>query len=804
MEVGLDITEEKKAQEELKKHRDNLESLVREQTNDLRESEEQLRTLYATMTEGLANHTIVYDDGTAVDYIIMDVNPAFEKITGLARSRVIGRNASEAYGTGSPPFLDVYARVASSGTPEYFEVFFPPMEKHFAISVFSPGKGKFATVFSDISERKRMEEKLAIEQRNLQSIFDAVNVGMLLIDQDGNVVRVNDVVKRWVGKNQVVRTDTQPGNTLQCIHAINDPAGCGRTPHCASCLMRKSFETVLRTGEAVHDVVVETELQLDGNAVRMWVDLSVDPLVIDGRNHAILALNDITDRKKTEETLLEAAAQKQAAQYARSLIEVSIDPLVTISPEGKITDVNEATVKATGVSRDKLVGTDFSSYFTEPDLAKQGYQQVFAQEFVTDYPLTIRRRNGTLMDVLYNASLYKDIHGKVQGVFAAARDVTVRKQASQYARSLIEASPDPLVTISPEGKITDVNEATIKATGALRAELVGTDFSSYFTEPENAKRGYQQVFAEGFVTDYPLTIRHRDGHLMDVLYNASLYKDTHGSVLGVFAAARDVTVQKKAELELRRHKENLEALVKERTVELETLNSELARSNENLEQFAYASSHDLQEPLRVMSSFSQLLEKRYKNKLDADADEFIGYIVGSAARMQNLISDLLAYSRAGHKDADATNVDCSRIVHRVVQSMASTIESAGGRVTVDTLPTITAHEASIIQLFQNLISNALKFRSEEPPEIHISAKKSGSEWVFSVRDNGIGIEPQYSQRIFIIFQRLHTRDEYSGTGIGLSICKKIVDNLGGKIWVESDDGKGSTFYFTIPAGRGNR
>ena len=239
-------------------------------------------------------------------------------------------------------------------------------------------------------------------------------------------------------------------------------------------------------------------------------------------------------------------SQKQASQYARSLIEASLDPLVTISPDGKITDVNEATVKVTGVPREKLIGTDFSNYFTEPEKARNGYQLVFSKGTVTDYPLTIRHIDGKLTDVLYNASVYKDMAGNVLGVFAAARDITAQKQASQYARSLIEASLDPLVTISPDGKITDVNEATIKVTGVAREKLIGADFANYFTEPEKAREGYKQVLAKGFVTDYPLTIRHNDGKLTDVLYNASVYKDVAGNVLGVFAAARDITAQKQA------------------------------------------------------------------------------------------------------------------------------------------------------------------------------------------------------------------------------------------------------------------
>ncbi|MFA5042876.1 MAG: ATP-binding protein [Kiritimatiellia bacterium] len=385
-------------------------------------------------------------------------------------------------------------------------------------------------------------------------------------------------------------------------------------------------------------------------------------------------------------------------------------------------------------------------------------------------------------------------------------DITARKRAQEslrlaslYARSLIEVSLDPLVTISSDGKITDVNEATVKVSGVPREQLVGTDFSDYFTEPDKARAGYRQVFAQGSVIDYPLTIRRKDGHLTDVLYNASVYKDTHGNVLGVFAAARDVTVLKQAETELRRHRDDLDALVKERTAALEISNKELARTNENLAQFAYVASHDLQEPLRIMANYSQLLEKRYKTMLDKDADDFIDFIVDAAKRMQKLIADLLEYSRAGDKNINMTKVDCNEVLRKVIAGMAPIVASDCARVTHDDLPVLTAHETGLIQLFQNLIGNALKFHGKEPPLIHVAVRRDKNDWVFAVRDNGIGIEPQYKERIFQIFQRLHSRSEYPGTGIGLAICKKIVENHGGRIWVESAPGEGATFYFTIPA-----
>jgi diguanylate cyclase (GGDEF)-like protein/PAS domain S-box-containing protein len=273
----------------------------------------------------------------------------------------------------------------------------------------------------------------------------------------------------------------------------------------------------------------------------------------DGKVDYVTAMvEDITERKKAED------ATRAAAQYSRSLIEASLDPLVTISPEGKVTDVNTATEQVTGVNRIELIGSDFADYFTDPGKAREGYQQVFSEGFVTDYPLAIRHASGKVTDVLYNASVYRDDTGNVLGVFAAARDVTERmkaeeatKAASQYSRSLIEASLDPLVTISPEGKVTDVNTATEQVTGVNRTELIGSDFADYFTDPDKAREGYQQVFSEGYVTDFPLAIRHASGKVTDVLYNASVYRDDTGNVLGVFAAARDVTERMKAEQQQR-------------------------------------------------------------------------------------------------------------------------------------------------------------------------------------------------------------------------------------------------------------
>ena len=237
--------------------------------------------------------------------------------------------------------------------------------------------------------------------------------------------------------------------------------------------------------------------------------------------------------------------------------------------------------------------------------------------------------------------------------------------------------------------------------------------------------------------------------------------------------------------------------VQERQEALEQANVELSRSNRDLEQFAYVASHDLQEPLRSITGYLQLLERRYKDRLDAHADEFIAYAVEGAARMQALINDLLAFSRIGSRGSPFAPADTQKVLDEALRNLGKAIEESGAVVTHDPLPTVNGDATQLVQLLQNLVGNAIKFRGQEPPQIHVGARPEGDQWLFSVRDNGIGIDPQYAERIFVIFQRLHLRTEYPGTGIGLAICKRIVERHGGRIWVESEQGKGATFYFTL-------
>lgn len=301
-----------------------------------------------------------------------------------------------------------------------------------------------------------------------------------------------------------------------------------------------------------------------------------------------------------------------------------------------------------------------------------------------------------------------------------------------------------------------------------------------------------------FKVEYRILTPHGVKFIQEIGYST---KNDSGKVVRLFGTAQDITERKKAEEELKRAYGNLELKVQKRTVELNKLIAELKRSNEELQQFAHVSSHDLQEPLRTIASFTQLLERRYKGKFDEDADEFMEYIVEASVRMKEQIEGLLDYSRVGTKGKDFEEVDMNEVLIQTINILNSQIREADAEITYEELPIVMGDADQLQRVFQNLISNAIKFKKqEELLKIHISATKDeeNNEYIFSVKDNGIGIEEQYKERIFTIFQRLHTRDVYEGTGIGLSIVKRIIERHGGRIWVESDFGVGSTFYFTLP------
>jgi PAS domain S-box-containing protein len=452
-------------------------------------------------------------------------NPAAERILGYSGDEIVGKSAAILIPEDRAGEVEaIGARIRAGQAVEHLETVqirkdgtLVPVS--LTVSPILDEKGTIigaSTIARDVTEQRAAREARERFAAIVQYTHDAIHSSTL----DNIITSWNPAAETLYGYSG---------------EEIIGKSGWLLIPEAQADTTRAALEKI-RAGEAVEHHLTS---RIRKDAVVVPVSLTSSPIRDAGG--AIIGVSTIT-RDLTK--------QEEASEYARSLIEAALDPLVTISPEGKVTDVNEATVRLTGVHRDQLIGTDFSDYFTEPDKANEGYERVFAKGMVTDYPLTMRHRDGALTEVLYNASLYRDTSGHVLGVFAAARDVTELKRAAQYARNLIETALDPLVTISPEGQITDVNEATVKATGVPRDQLIGTDFSRYFTEPDQANEGYQRVFAQGSVRDYPLTLRHRKGTLTNVLYNASVYRDTSGHVLGVFAAARDVTRALQAQKEI--------------------------------------------------------------------------------------------------------------------------------------------------------------------------------------------------------------------------------------------------------------
>jgi PAS domain S-box-containing protein len=488
-------------------------------------------------------------------------------------------------------------------------------------------------------------------------------------------------------------------------------------------------------------------------------------------------------------------SKESEARY-RGLLEAAPDAMVVVNQAGKIVLLNVQAEKQFGYSRGELVGQKVKNIIPEgfaERLIADGTRsaaEALAQQIGTGIELSGRRKDGTEFPIEIMLSPLQSAEGIL--VTAAIRDISVRKDAEKHLaqmesryRGLLEAAPDAMVVVNVAGNIVLLNVQAEKQFGYSRDELVGQKVKNIIPEGfaerliADGTRSAAEALAQQIGTGIELSGRRKDGTEFPIEIMLSPLQSAEGIL--VTAAIRDITERRKSE-------EHLGKTV-----------GELKRSNAELQQFAYVSSHDLQEPLRMVSSYTQLLAKRYQGRLDSDADEFIAFAVDGCNHMQRLIRDLLAYSRAGTNGKELREVSCDDALQAALTNLRMTIEQSGAVVTHDSLPAVRTDETQLTQVFQNLVGNAIKYHGAEAPRVHVSAARTdGNEWIFSVRDNGLGIDPQYFEKIFILFQRLHGRAEFEGTGIGLAICKKILERLDGRIWVESQPEKGSTFYFALP------
>jgi PAS domain S-box-containing protein len=466
--------------------------------------------------------------------------------------------------------------------------------------------------------------------------------------------------------------------------------------------------------------------------------------------------------------------------------------------QSRIVRNNAAHARSFGLSPEQCVGKSDFDFFS-----REHAERAFADEQVimqSGQPVIgkverLTRHDGRLAWASSTKLPWRDAHGRVIGTFGLSRDVTEAKEAQDklaaertLLRTIIDHLPSRLYVKDLEGRFLLNNQAHLDMLGAKgQNEVVGKTTLDFFPD----ERGRQAVADDRQVLTTGVAIENveRSDHGPESKRRWSLVtkvplRDAHGELIGLVGISHDITERKRQEEEARKNA------------------AELARSNAELEQFAYVASHDLQEPLRAVASCVQLLKKRYGGQLDARADEFITHAVDGTKRMQALITDLLAYSRVGTHPQPFEPVALATVIEEALANLTVAIEESGAVIKPEpALPNVMGDASQLAQIFQNLIGNAIKFRGERAPEIRITARREGPELIIAVADNGIGIEGQYFERIFRVFQRLHTRARYPGTGIGLAICKKIVERHGGRIWVESQPEQGTTFFFTLPETR---
>jgi PAS domain S-box-containing protein len=516
-------------------------------------------------------------------------------------------------------------------------------------------------------------------------------------------------------------------------------------------------------------------------------------------NVTVTALHDRSGNPRgfSEITRDLSETEASAAKY-RGLLEAAPDAMVVVNQSGAIVLLNVEAERQFGYPRDELLGQQVKNIIPEgfaERLISDGTRstaEALAQQIGTGIELYGRRKSGGHFPIEIMLSPLQSTEGIL--ITAAIRDISVRKAAEKHLlqmekryRGLLEAAPDAMVVVNQAGDVILLNVQAEKQFGYSRNELLGQPVTNIIPEGfaerliADGLRSAEDASAQQIGMGIELIGRSKTGGDFPIEIMLSPLESTDGIL--VTSAIRDITTRKRAEAQLLQKVE------------------ELKRSNQELEQFAYIASHDLREPLRMVSSFMQLLSRRYKGKLDSDADEFIAYAVDGVDRMERLIQGLLAYSRVGAKMGFLHETSSEHALLRALTNLTSAINAADAQVTHDRLPSVFGDEMQLTQLFQNLVGNAIKYQNTGTPRVHISAAKSEpGRWMFSVQDNGLGIEPQYFERIFGMFQRLHKRDEFSGTGIGLAICKKIVEQHGGSISVESSLGHGSTFRFALAEG----
>jgi PAS domain S-box-containing protein len=496
------------------------------------------------------------------------------------------------------------------------------------------------------------------------------------------------------------------------------------------------------------------------------------------------------------ETMLNGQGNAAADGFVRDLqrrerdlsdfIENAAVALHWVGEDGTILWANRAELQLLGYAREEYVGRNIAEFHADARVIDDILRRLKNNEELHEVEARLRCKDGTIRYVSINSSVYREDERFVH-TRCVTLDLTAQKQAAEIQQRLsaiVESSDDAIISKDMNGIIRSWNQGAERIFGYRPEEIIGRHIST-LAVPERVDEipDILARLAQGERVDHYQTKRQtKDGKVLTISLTVSPIRDAEGTIVGASKVARDIT-------ERETHQRALEQA-----------NAVLLQANADLQQFAYSASHDLQEPLRMVSTFSELLKREFGSKLGPTGDEYLGYTLQGALRMEQLLRDLRAYTLASTSEpVPAEDVDAGAMFDKSMENLAAAIKDSGASITRSDLPHVRLHEFQMEQLFQNLIGNAIRYRGEAQPQIHVAAHRQGSDWIFSVQDNGIGIDAEYKEQIFGLFKRLHSVAAYPGTGMGLAICKRIVERVGGRIWVESEPGRGSTFFFTLPA-----
>ena len=714
---------------------------------------------------------------------ISDVNEQLVKLTGYARSELIGSQFTDYFTDGVRAANGVHETLKDGFVTNYELTL---RSRHgrlaqvsFNASVFKDVQGRVMGIFAsarDITEQKRLQEQLRESQLYNRSLIEAAPDALVTVDPDLIITDVNEQMVKLTG----LRRDALIGSSFKEYFTDPERAAAG-------------VRRTLREG-----TVTNYELVLHSREGRRTL-VSFNAAVFkdaEGKIAGIFAsARDITDQKKTEEKL------REAQNYNRGLIEASPDALVTVDPELVITDVNEQMVRLTGYTRKHLTGKRFPELFTDSPRAEHGVRKALEEGTVTNYELLLRKRSGQKIPVSLNAGTAYDMAGNVRGVLAAARDITEQKklenqlrESENYNRGLVESNIDALMTTDVLGVISDVNRQVEVLTGLSRDQLIGTPFKKYFTDPAKAEEGVRRVLAEDKVTDFELTMRTPGGHTVDVSYNAATFRDIEGRLKGVFASSRDVTEQKR-----------LREQIEQRNRELEIQNQRVQEANRLKSEFLANMSHELRTPLNSVIGFSEFLLTQDSAGFSAEQTEYLQDILNSGKHLLQLINDVLDLAKVESGKMElAPQLFSAR---QAVEEVCSVVRPLAERKQLELRTEFSPELDQVLldplrfrQILYNLVSNAVKFTDEHGRVEIVLAPNGNRTFELRVTDSGIGIAAEDIPRLFREFEQLDAGPgrRFQGSGLGLSLTKRLVEIHGGTIEVESSLGRGSTFRVHLP------